>query len=86
MRGSVPGQDTSAQSPPLLAVAHGFATAADHAGKITGAACAIMSVHAAVAQLAEQRTFNPKRVGSSPTGGTAKAQFSCDDDLKLPDI
>jgi hypothetical protein len=27
---------------------------------------------AAVAQLAEQRTFNPKVVGSIPTGGTEK--------------
>jgi hypothetical protein len=27
--------------------------------------------HAAVAQLAEQRTFNPKVVGSIPTGGIA---------------
>ncbi len=28
---------------------------------------------AAVAQLAEQRTFNPKVVGSIPTGGIGKA-------------
>ncbi len=31
--------------------------------------CAIMTRLAAVAQLAEQRTFNPKVVGSIPTGG-----------------
>lgn len=30
---------------------------------------AIMNTSAAVAQLAEQRTFNPKVVGSIPTGG-----------------
>jgi hypothetical protein len=30
-------------------------------------------VPAAVAQLVEQRTFNPKVVGSNPTGGIMKA-------------
>ena len=34
-----------------------------------GARYAIMVSDAAVAQLAEQRTFNPKVVGSIPTGG-----------------
>jgi len=33
-----------------------------------------MGPHAAIAQLVEQRTFNPKRAGSSPAGGTRKAQ------------
>ena len=51
---------------------------------------AIMGVRAAVAQLVEQRTFNPKVLGSSPSGGTA--EIACDlgfacldsrDELKL---
>ncbi len=33
---------------------------------------AIIVLPAAVAQLVEQRTFNPTVVGSSPTGGTQK--------------
>ena len=42
------------------------------AGGPSTSRCAIMSIQAAVAQLAEQRTFNPKVVGSIPTGGMTK--------------
>lgn len=34
--------------------------------------CAIIGALAAVAQLAEQRTFNPRVAGSNPAGGTVE--------------